>query len=117
MGHIFSRGIAAGVAALSLVGLAGAAHAQGAPAQVGVWSTQDGSENLTVTQGAACALTDRNGRPTTSGSCSWTAHAAGGILTIMSAQLYRAAPIYFSVVWVNQNTITVDGDTLYRRSN
>ena len=25
------------------------------------------------------------------------------------------APIYWSVVWVNENTITVEGDVFYRR--
>jgi len=33
----------------------------------------------------------------------------------MSNQLYRPAPIYFNVVWVNQGVITVQGDVFYRR--
>lgn len=101
--------------ALLLTGFAaGAAHAQAAP-PFGFWATADGSEQLMVTQSGMCSLADRNGRPTTSGSCSWNATYAGGILTIMSSQLYRPAPIYFSVIWVNQNTIKVQGDVFYRR--
>jgi hypothetical protein len=62
-----------------------------------------------VTQGGQCSLADGNGQPTTSGSCSWNA-TYGGILTIMSDQLYRPGPVYFNVVWVDNTTIKVEGD-------
>lgn len=113
---IIASWLAAALAALTLAGLATAAHAQGAPPPIGVWSTADGSEQLTVTQTGACALA-ANGRIVTSGPCSWKASAQGGILTIMSAQLYKPAPIYYNVVWINQNTISVFGDIFYRRGN
>jgi hypothetical protein len=113
---ITARSLGPAIAGLALAGLATAAHAQGAPAPIGVWSTANGSEQLTVTQTGACALT-APGRGVISGSCSWRASAQGGILTIMSAQNYQPAPIYFNVVWVNQNTISVDNDVFYRRGN
>ena len=93
---------------------AGPAHAQAAP-PIGFWVTQDGGERLLITAGGECSLADGNGRITTSGSCSWNSTSRGGILTIMSNQLYRPAPIYFNVVWVNQGVITVQGDVFYRR--
>jgi hypothetical protein len=104
----------AALAGLSLAAAATAAHAQ-SPPPFGFWTTADGSEQLLITQSAQCSLADRNGRPTTSGSCSWNASYAGGILTIMSSQLYKPAPIYFNVIWVNQTTIRVNGDVFYRR--
>jgi len=108
--------MAASALAASALGLAATpALAQSAP-PVGFWTTADGSEQLLITQSGQCSLADRYGRPTTSGSCSWNASYAGGILTIMSAQLYRPAPIYFNVIWVNQNTIRVEGDVFYRRA-
>jgi hypothetical protein len=53
--------------------------------------------------------------PTTSGPGKWNPSSRGGILTIMSSQTYRPAPVYFNVVWVNQSTITVEGDVFYRQ--
>jgi hypothetical protein len=108
------RFTAAAIGGVLLAGLASAAHAQAGP-PIGLWSTADGSEQLSVTQNGLCSLADRYGRPTTSGSCSWNASARGGILTVMSQQTYRPAPIYFNVVWINQTTISVQGDVFYRR--
>ena len=105
---------ALGLLAATLVFAPRPALAQSA-APVGFWSTADGGEQLLITQSGECSLADRYGRPTTSGSCSWNSSYAGGILTIMSNQLYRAAPIYFNVVWVNQGVIRVQGDVFYRR--
>lgn len=109
-----TKGFGAALAGLALAAAATAAHAQSAP-PFGFWTTADGSEQLLITQSAQCSLADRYGRPTTSGSCSWNPSYAGGILTIMSSQLYKPAPIYFNVIWVNQTTIKVNGDVFYRR--
>jgi hypothetical protein len=103
------------IAALALASAASPALAQSAP-PYGYWSTADGGERLLITQSAQCSLADGQGRITVSGSCSWNASYGGGILTIMSAQNYRPAPIYFNVVWVNATTITVEGDTFYKRA-
>ena len=112
---ILAKLASAAIAAMTLTFAAAPALAQAA-APVGFWVTQDGSEQLLITQNGQCSLADRNGRPTTSGSCSWNSTSRGGILTIMSQQLYRPAPIYFNVVWMNQNTISVEGDVFYRRA-
>jgi hypothetical protein len=111
----FAKLASAALAATMLIFAAAPALAQAAP-PVGFWVTRDGSEQLLITQNGQCSLADRNGRPTTSGSCSWNSSSRGGILTIMSQQLYRPAPIYFNVVWVDQNTISVEGDIFYRRA-
>ena len=79
-----SKWFGAALAGLTLAAAATAAHAQ-APPPYGFWTTADGAEQLLITQSAQCSLADRNGRPTTSGSCSWNASYAGGILTIMSS--------------------------------
>lgn len=104
----------AAIGAMLLVGAASAAHAQSAP-PIGFWSTDDGSERLLITQSGMCSLADRNGRPTTSGPCSWNSSYGGGILTVMSQQTYRPAPIYFNVVWINA-TISVQGDVFHKRA-
>ena len=107
------------LAAAALAGLAVAAAATAACAQspvpIGFWTTADGSEQLLITQSAQCSLADAQGRPVTSGPCSWNSSYGGGILTIMSSQTYTPSPVYYNVVWVNQTTIKVEGDVFYKR--
>lgn len=105
-----ATGLAAGLLAVST----GIAHAGGAAAPVGFWITGNGSEQLLVSQ-SGCSLANAAGVPTTSGPCSWNASSNGGILTIISSQTRRPAPVYFNVLWVNQSTITVEGDVFYRQ--
>ena len=107
--YIAAAGLAAGLLAVS----SGIAQADAA-APVGFWKTRDGSEQLLVS-GSGCSLTNAAGVPTSSGPCKWTPSSRGGILTIMSSQTHSPAPVYFSVVWVNDSTITVQGDVFYRQ--
>ena len=101
------------IAALSLLGgVAAPAKAQ-SQAPVGTWVSQ-GNEVLIVTNNGLCWF-GVGSQVTTSGSCGWRASARGGILTIISGQLYKPAPIYFNVVWINQTTISVDDDIFTRR--
>lgn len=93
----------------------GIANASGVAAPVGFWVNGSGSEQLLVSQNG-CSLANAAGVPTTSGACSWNASSRGGILTIMSSQTRRPSPVYFNVIWVNQSTITVEGDVFYRRA-
>lgn len=109
--YVAAIGLATGLLAMST----GLAHASGAPAPTGFWTTGTGAEQLLVRQ-SGCSLTNSAGVPTTSGPCSWNASARGGILTIMSSQTRRPAPVYFNVVWVNESTISVEGDVFYRRA-
>ena len=108
--------IAAATAALMLA--PAAVHAQTSPMPYGAWSNADGSEQLVVTQGGTCQFTARSpaGATLVIGQCSWNAGSAGGILTIMNTNQYRPAPVYFNIVWINQNTISVFGDILTRRA-
>jgi hypothetical protein len=84
-----------------------------APPPIGTWAS-NGGEVLMVTQNGQCWF-GVGSQVTTAGPCSWQASSAGGILTIISQQLYRPAPVYFNVVWVNQSTISIQGDVFYRR--
>jgi hypothetical protein len=106
-----SIGITLSIMAILLGVSAHLAVAQ-SPPPFGFWATNSGETLLVSASQCSLAL---NGKITTSGSCSWNATYAGGILTIMSNQLYRPAPVYFNVIWVNQQTITVNGDTFSRR--
>jgi hypothetical protein len=93
--------------ALLGAGISHPAFAQ-SPAPFGFWTTESG-ETLLVTQSGSCSQ-GLNGSITVAGRCSWESSYGGGILTI-----YANGPVYYNVVWVNQNTIRVWGDLFTRR--
>jgi hypothetical protein len=107
------RALLAGVACVVAIGFGGAAGAQSASAPVGYWVTADGSEMLFVSE-TGCKFAASNGF-TVLGTCAWNPTSRGGILTIMNVYNYKPAPIRYTIVWVNQNTITVWGDVFHKR--
>jgi hypothetical protein len=84
------------------------------PMPVGSWMTDDGSEDMTISDGSTCGF-GANGTYSVVGACSWDPSGAGGILTIMNANQYQPAPIYYNVIWVDDQTISVFGDVFHRR--
>jgi len=91
----------------------GIAVAQGAPAPIGYWTTDDGSETLLIEQSGTCKFA--GGKLVILGRCSWNPSSRGGILTIMNVYNYKPAPIYYNIVWVDRRTIRVYGDVFHRR--
>jgi hypothetical protein len=91
------------------------ARAQTAPSPIGTWANQ--TERLVVQQNGACAFLF-NGKVTSSGTCYWEkASAKGGILDLTYPMPLAPGHVYWSVVWVNQTTITVNGDVFYKQAN
>jgi hypothetical protein len=91
------------------------ARAQTAPAPIGNWANQ--TEGLVVQQNGACAFL-LNGKVTSSGTCSWeNASAKGGILDMQYPMPLAPGHIRWSVIYVNQTTITLDGDVFYKKGN
>ena len=91
-----------------------AAFAQGAPVPIGYWTTADGMEQLLVQPNGDCSLTATN-MGGFFGTCSWNPSSNGGILTMMNRTTYKPAPIYYNIIWLDQQTISCDGDVMYRR--
>lgn len=115
MRRTFSLGTLRVAFTCALLGMMGSqlARAQAAPAPIGTWSNQ--SEGLVVQQGGACAFLF-NGKVTSSGTCTWeNPSAKGGILDMQYPMPLAPGHIYWSVVWVNQTTITVNGDVFYKQ--
>ena len=90
-----------------------AATAQ-APVPIGYWTTADNGERLLIQQDTSCSFFAVGGTQV-AGSCVWRSTSRGGILTLYYQTAMGLAPIYWSVVWVDENTITVEGDVFYRR--
>src|SRR3954468_23665777 len=107
------RCLTMGIGALVALLLPAAAMAQSAP-PIGLWATADGSEQLYVGNDGQCMLSV-GGTPSSAGACSWDATYSGGILTVMSTMTYQPAPVYFNITYIDQGTISVEGDVMTRR--
>jgi hypothetical protein len=103
--------------ACMLLGIIGirTAHAQAAPPPIGVWANK--TEELVVQQSGTCGFLV-NGKPKWSGTCRWeTPSARGGILDLQFPMPLQPGHIRWSVIWVNQTNITLDGDPFTKKSN
>ncbi len=91
------------------------ARAQASPAPIGNWANK--TEGLVVEQNGTCGFLV-NGQVRYSGTCRWeTPSAKGGILDLQYPMPLAPGHIRWSVIWVNQTTITVDGDVFYKKGN
>jgi hypothetical protein len=101
------------LASLLLALAPGAASAQAAP-PIGYWTTKGDGERLLIEANTSCSFVAVGGTQV-AGNCVWNSSSNGGILTLYYQTVRGLAPIYWSVVYVNATTITVDGDVFYRR--
>ena len=91
------------------------ASEQAAPAPIGNWANQ--TEGLVVEQSGTCGFLV-NGKVAYSGTCHWeNPTAKGGILDMQYPMPLAPGHIRWSVIWVNQTTITLDGDAFTKRGN
>ena len=91
------------------------AKAQAAPPPIGTWANK--TEGLVVQQSGSCGFFV-NGTVRYSGTCYWeTPSARGGILDLTYPMPLAPGHIRWSVIYVNQTTITLDGDVFYKQGN
>lgn len=105
--------------ACMLLGVIGVetANAQAAPPPIGYWNNQGKTNSLVVEQNGTCGFLV-NGKAKWSGACRWeTPSARGGILDLQYPMPLQPGHIRWSVVYVNQTTITLDGETFYKQAN
>ena len=96
-----------------LVLLSSPTNAQ-AYAPVGYWTTADNGERLIVEINSRCSF-EATGGTAFGGDCTWQSSSRGGILWVYYSTVAGPAAVRWSVVWVDQTTITVNGDVFYRR--
>jgi hypothetical protein len=92
------------------------ARAQGAAPPIGVWANASKINTLIVEQNGTCGFTNK-GKVAFSGTCKWTASARGGILDLQYPMPLQPGHIRWSVVYINQTTITIDGETFTKQAN
>jgi hypothetical protein len=91
------------------------ASAQAAPAPIGNWANK--TEGLVVEQNGTCGFY-LNGQLRFSGTCKWeTPSAKGGILDLQYPMPLTPGHVRWSVIYVNQTTITLDGDVFTKKAN
>ena len=91
------------------------ARAQAAPPPIGTWANK--TEGLVVQQSGTCGFLV-NGKVRYSGTCYWeTPSARGGILDLTYPMPLQPGHIRWSVIYVNQTTITLDGDVFTKTGN
>jgi len=93
------------------------ARAQTAPPPIGNWLNQGKTNGLVVEQNGTCGFLV-NGKAKWSGTCRWeTPSAKGGILDLQYPMPLAPGHIRWSVIYVNQTTITLDGEAFYKSGN
>jgi hypothetical protein len=106
--------ICAALLSLSIASTASAALAQTAPPPIGRWAQYaPGLEALNVYANGQCAFFFR-GKITVSGTCTWQGTSRGGILTITYPMPLTPGHVRYSIVWINNTTITVFGDRMHK---
>ena len=102
------------LASLLLALMPAAAWAQAAP-PIGYWTTDGDGERLLIEATGGCSFMAVGGVQV-AGNCTWNPSSVGGILTLYYSTARGLAPIYWSVIYKDATTITVDGDVFYRRN-
>lgn len=91
------------------------ARAQAAPPPIGTWANK--TEGLVVQPSGTCGFLV-NRKVAYSGTCHWEVPTArGGILDLTYPMPLQPGHIRWSVVYINQTTITLDGDTFSKTGN
>jgi hypothetical protein len=102
-----------------LLGLASVqtARAQASAPPIGNWVNINKTNGLVVMQNGTCGFLV-NGKAKWSGACRWeTPSARGGILDLQYPMPLQPGHIRWSVIYVNQTTITLDGEAFYKQAN
>jgi hypothetical protein len=93
------------------------ARAQASPPPIGNWLNVNKTNGLVVEQNGVCGFLV-NGKAKWSGTCQWeTPSAKGGILDLQYPMPLQPGHVRWSVIWVNQTTITLDGEAFYKQAN
>ena len=81
-----------------------------APMPFGRWRTSPPGEEMLINKDGTCAMFYQ-GTVSAQGVCTWNPSSKGGILTLTYPMPLEPGKIYWSVVWINRTTITIQGDT------
>jgi hypothetical protein len=97
-----------GAAALAVLPWAAAAEA---PAPVGSWVSPTSGAMLVIDGEGACGF---HGLVSVAGTCTWSPTSRGGILTLSYPLPLEPGRIYYSIVWIDRDAITVEGEEFRR---
>jgi hypothetical protein len=102
--------------ALAVVGaptLFAATNAQAqSPAPIGLWQGQNSGDYIRINTNGSCSAT---GTVNVAGRCEWLPTSAGGVLNMYYPMPLAPGRIGWSVIWINRNTIRLNGVELFVR--
>ena len=97
------RPLAAAFAACALT-ISVAASAQSA-VPLGLWRGMNSGDALWIKPNTECSA---SGTVNVAGNCAWSATSTGGVLTMKYAWTIGPGYIYYSIRWLDRNTILVN---------
>jgi len=92
-----------------LIAAAQPAQAQEAPAPFGVWWGENSGDYLVLYADWSCYFTAVSGTVNVAGGCEWLPSSVGGILTLYYPMPLEPGRVSWSIVWIDQNLIMVNG--------
>jgi hypothetical protein len=82
------------------------------PAPIGTWQGLSSGDYLIVQANGNCSAT---GTVNVSGTCTWQASYAGGILTMTYPWTIAPGHIYWNIIYVDRNTLMVNSVERFAR--
>ena len=103
-------------ASLVVVGAATLLAASSAQAQspmpFGLWQGQNSGDYILIKTDRTCSA---SGMVNVAGRCEWLSTSAGGVLNMYYPMPLRPGRIGWSVIWINRNTLRINGVELFVR--
>jgi hypothetical protein len=78
----------------------------------GLWRGENSGDYLLISQDGSCQA---SGAVNVAGRCEWLASSRGGVLNMYYPMPLRPGRIGWSVIWINRNTIVLNGVERYYR--
>jgi hypothetical protein len=92
-----------------LITAAQPAQAQEAPPPIGVWWGENSGDYIVLNADGSCSFTAVSGTVYVAGSCDWLPSSAGGILTLYYPMPLEPGRVSWSIIWIDQNLMMVNG--------
>ena len=85
------------------------AQAQEAPPPFGMWQGENSGDYLVLNEDWSCFFTALNGTVNVGGWCDWMPSSVGGILTMYYPMPLEPGRVSWSIIWIDQNLLMVNG--------
>ena len=92
--------------------LAGTSAQAQSPMPFGLWQGQNSGDYILIRNDRTCSA---SGMVNVAGSCEWLPTSAGGVLNMYYPMPLQPGRIGWSIIWINRNTLRINGVELFVR--